>query len=370
MIWGEAHLVRREPGFLLSPASAEAAAAGASAPAPGTAAEATSPASAEGTSSATAAAETAATAETAAAHGAASEAAAPIKPSTAGTGRSGPVGSGGRSAAHGRSGTTAHGRAGATGASRGRRRGRHVPPPVPAAAGPVPPEDGPVDHRRNGHGTIAAAPAAVAEAVDPAEQDQQHQQQNDHRDKGGDQGTDARTGLPVKEQMGLGKEGYYALVPLPGRGGSGETAPDILSLRVVEPVRKASAGQEPGIRLSRIDEEDSVVLAQLQLTRPVPGSVLNVCAVGSGIAGGDNRHDAPRQLIPVGVIDAQGVLRLIGEDVCLVHDQPVEFGSGQIFVQRRAAPQHLHGGLSGQAPQGGQGDGRDEDQGRKGPVFQ
>ena len=245
-----------------------------------------------------------------------------------------------------------------------------MPPPVPAAAGPVPPEAGPVDHRRNGHSTIAAAPAAVAEAVDPAEQDQQHHQQNDHREKGGDQGDGPRLGLPVKEQMGFGKEGQHALVPLPGRGGPGETAPDILSLRAVEPVREASAGQEVSVRPPRVDEEDGVVLPQLQFLRPVPGGVLNVRAVGPGVPGGDHRQDAPRQLIPVGVIEAQGILRLVGEDVRLVHDQPIESGGGQIFVQRRAALGDLHLRRFGQAPHGGQGDGGDEDQGREGPVFQ
>ena len=115
-----------------------------------------------------------------------------------------------------------------------------MPPLVPPAAGPVPPEDGPVYHRRNRHGAVAAIPTAVAEAVDPAEQDEQHNEQNDSGEQGDEEGTSARLAPRIKEKMGFREEGQYALVPFPGHSRIREAAADILPLLTVEPAGEAA----------------------------------------------------------------------------------------------------------------------------------
>ena len=102
-----------------------------------------------------------------------------------------------------------------------------MPPLVPPAAGPVPPEDGSVYRRRNRHGAVAAIPTAVAEAVDPAEQDEQHNEQNDSGEQGDEEGTSARLAPSIKEKMGFREEGQYALVPFPGHSRIREAAADI-----------------------------------------------------------------------------------------------------------------------------------------------
>ena len=134
-------------------------------------------------------------------------------------------------------------------------------------------------------------------------------------------------------------------------------------------VIERAAGHQPVVLRAGVDEQDRVVLPQQQILRPGPGGLLDA-AQGGGPPGGDHGQYAPAEFIPVGVVEQYALLRAGGEHAGLVNQIGAEVGGAQAVVQGRAALRHLHLGPLGEAVEGGQGDGRDEDKGSECFVFQ
>ena len=171
----------------------------------------------------------------------------------------------------------------------------------PASAGPVPKQDGPVDHRRHGHAAIAAVPAAVAHTVNQAAYKHQDHQQDDQLQDQAKPDSLAGTlgGLGVEEiLMDVGEQvGNAGIVP--GRlKVLIQVAVQICGLPSGKAIGEPPAGEQVAVAGGGVHQQDGVVLPQLQLFRPGPCGLLQI----PGVLLGDHRQDASAQLIPVGVV--------------------------------------------------------------------
>ena len=107
-----------------------------------------------------------------------------------------------------------------------------------------------------------------------------------------------------------------------------------------EHVVKPSAGHQAVIVGTHIQSQDGVVLPQLEAAGPVPGQVLRrLRSVGVHC---HHRQDAAGHLVPVGVVEAHSLLRLVREDIRLVHHVLPERGGAQGRIQLGAALRRRH----------------------------
>ena len=252
--------------------------------------------------------------------------------------------------------------------SSGRWRG--APPAVPPAAGTVPPKDRPVDHRGSGHSAVTAIPAAVSNPVYHVEQNHQNHQQNQYRQQGGHKAehrVPSRAGRIAEEKMDCAHQVQHGAAVITALYAAVEVGVHKACRRTGQIVIENPLCRKGGLLRAGLNEEDAVVAAQFQLNAPVPGGILNAVP---GIPDDDHRQDTARQAVPVGVVEGNGVFLAGGENACLVDHVFPEVGDIHILVERNASLRRGNGRALGQAVKRGQGDGRDEDQGRKGPVFQ
>ena len=257
-------------------------------------------------------------------------------------------------------------------------------PAIPAIAGAVPEEDGTEHIGRRGHTVIGPPVGIVPGSVNGGE----HRQQNHKEDhEGGHSHNDTKgTAVPITMIAIAGrgaivgnidlvqgrKEGEDPLTAVPRLEGGAQVL-----VQQAGDIRGGKAGKEVipqgqiGVAGAGIHHQQGVPGGETDLIGQGIGIVVN----GLPLGGGHCRHgdQALIPLVPVGVIEAQGVLHTGGEDVGLV-PQP-----GPVGLDVQTAVQRLGGVGGGKictsggthlADADGKGDDQQEDDHRHPAFFQ
>ena len=177
-------------------------------------------------------------------------------------------------------------------------------------------------------------PAAVPNAVNNVEQDDQHCQQQGNRNQGKDNPENTASGkkrvlcvLSTVKQMDLPEQLQGGCAIISGLKAAGQTGihktAGLRGQSVIEP----AAGDHISLPGTGIQQEQGVIFPQLHFDGPVPCFVLQ----GTAAAHSHHGHNAAC-LVPVGVIQAQGLFLLTGEHTGFIDNVCLVSCGGKIFV--------------------------------------